>query len=491
MPPPAGNKFAAHRGVPIGVVRIEPKYLQFFRNLIDDTLKIKARFRGVDMGRKADDERILLTVHLPPVVCAALDSGNSELADYLESVGAEYVAGVRRSRSTALRESRQSKGKKRKLPHASIPPQAPQQKHEGKTSSFTFVELFAGIGGFRIGLEHIGGKCILSSEINEYSADIYETRFGKSDALEVGDILDLESSAAGKFTMLTAGFPCQSFSNRGGQKGLDDDRGQMYRECARLLYAQRPECFLFENVAGLVALGGGSRPSRERGERGASNFVAGRILKRILHSFEACGYCVEWKVINSRHWVPQNRERIYIVGTRIDLNCDLMNWDNVLADGSGLYKTVRDIMEDADSAWSKRSELSEAKWAKVKSIHRNKSTDPYKEGRIDIDGKSPTIITNYHRVTNFSSRFVFEQSDGTVCDGRDDNRRPRFLTPRECATIMGFPADFYCPSAAEGEDNVSHYYQAIGNAVTPPVISAIGKELLRCIQTTKGVVSVD
>ena len=111
MPPPAGNKFAAHRGVPIGVVRIEPKYLQFFRNLIDDTLKIKARFRGVDMGRKADDEQILLTVHLPPVVCAALDNGNSELADYLESVGAEYVAGVRRSRSTALRESRQSKGK--------------------------------------------------------------------------------------------------------------------------------------------------------------------------------------------------------------------------------------------------------------------------------------------------------------------------------------------------------------------------------------------
>ena len=177
----------------------------------------------------------------------------------------------------------------------------------------------------------------------------------------VGDISEYAAGQLPAPDLLTAGFPCQPFSLRGLEAGLGDAKGQLFRELVRLLRAQRPRAFLFENVVGLVTGDGGARPARPAGPArparpareareggGAGNgsgagscsagdgggsvaggFVAGRTFTLILDAFAGEGYAVSWRVVNARHWVPQNRERVYIVGTRADLGAAPMDWDAV------------------------------------------------------------------------------------------------------------------------------------------------------------------
>ena len=449
----------AHHGIPVGIVKIPVTKIQTFRNLLDKTLNTKTRFRSVLISESKER-----TIHLPANVCAALDDKHPVLVEFLESVGGVYTPGVRRSNNG---DTGRVVYKKRKIV---------------SEDAFTFVELFAGIGGFRVGLEEIGGKCMYASEINPQAASIYQKNFDDN-ILDVGDILDLNTSILKKYTMLTAGFPCQPFTSRGERNGLKDDRGQMYRECARVLFDTKPDCFLFENVIGLVTMEGGSRPSREKG---TCEFVPGRVFTHIIDAFTKCGYQVYWQVINSRCFVPQYRERVYIVGIRDDVKHHVINWENVISQaGEAIHSTVRSIMEPKESTWCMRSELKSSQWNKVQSTHNKRNRDPYEESRINLDGKAPTIISNYHRVGSLSTKFIHEQRDGTVCDGRDSNRNPRFLTPRECASIMGFPRSYIVPEWSDSQDCVAHFYQGIGNAVTPPVISAIGKEMFRCMEKDK------
>jgi len=405
-------------GVPVGAVLLNPKHFQPLRLTLEKNFG-KIRFRGVE--RLADGR---LLVHVPPSVAAALDRG--ELAIPVE---ATYQSGVRQT--------------------LSLPP--PQSAED---STFTFVELFAGIGGFRLGLEKIGGKCVLASEVCPKATKIYESYFS-SDVLVEGDVLDLDLRNFPSCNMLTGGFPCQPFSNRGHQRGFEDgERGQMYLELVRILKESQPTCFLFENVSQLVLMDGGSRGERIKGRVGT--FAMGRVLKHMIECFESCGYQVDWKVINSRHFTPQNRERVYIVGTRFDLQCPSFDWDKVMPVKS-CTTTVRDILEPNDSPAVLASELSETQWNKVLSIREE--NDLF----MTLDNKAPTLISQYHRVGSLSSKFVSTKRGG------------RFLTPRECCRIMGFPEYFPC--------DAPHFYGGIGNAVTPPVIAAIGRELIRCVQT--------
>ena len=444
-----------HRGIPIGAVRLNPQDLQAFRVLLEQEFG-PIRFRGVE---RLENNQLL--VHVPPRVAAALDDDDEQFNAFFQSTtGAIYLPGLRRTLALPA-------------PSQSISSSSSSISND---SSFTFVELFAGIGGFRLGLEAIGGTSVLASELSPYAARIYQSHFSNDlDCLVQGDILDLDLTHFPDYAMLTAGFPCQPFSNRGLQQGLDDEKsGQLYLELTRILSETQPPCFLFENVASLVLLDGGSRSDRIKGEKGT--FVMGKVMERILKSFASCGYQVDWNIVNSRHYLPQNRERVYFVGTRNDLQCDRFDWDRILPNKSSTT-TVRDILEPKDSPSVLKSELNPSQWRKVQSTYTKKNTVPAIDGSVNLDGKAPTLISQYHRVGSLSTKFIFEQSDGTVCDGNDDgNRRPRFLTPRECCRIMGFP-DFFSIS---GE--VAHFYQGIGNAVTPPVIAAIGGELMRCVR---------
>jgi DNA (cytosine-5)-methyltransferase 1 len=468
-------------GIPVGAVRLQAEHLQPFRTLLERTYG-PIRFRGVDRIVSDDDhDDNQLLVHLPPRVVAALnerkDNDNTAtFVRFLQSKGATYLRGVRRKDNN-----------NQALPTITTTAVSSRTITGGDAKIFTFVELFAGIGGFRLGLERIGGVSVLASELSPHAAHIYQTYFGSSDnhphdssvcPVVIGDVLDLDLTTFPSYTMLTAGFPCQPFSNRGHQQGLEDETsGQLYLELSRILWETQPPCFLFENVVQLVLLDGGSRSERRKGA--IATFTKGKVLERILQSFSSCGYQVDWNVVNSRHFLPQNRERVYIVGTRNDLGCQPFPWNRVLPTTSSTT-IVRDVLESKDSPAVLASELNPSQWLKVQSTYMKKNTTASIEASINLDGKAPTLISQYHRVGSVSTKFIFQESDGTVRDGTNGTCRPRFLTPRECCRIMGFPEDFPVPVAPT--EDPAHFYHGIGNAVTPPVVAAIGRELLQCVK---------
>jgi DNA (cytosine-5)-methyltransferase 1 len=172
-----------------------------------------------------------------------------------------------------------------------------------------FIDLFAGLGGIRIGFEQackklrVQSKCVFSSEIKPYAVDIYKHNFVDSDVF--GDITKVDENALPDFNFLLAGFPCQAFSTAGKRAGFEDTRGTLFFDIARIIKQKKPEGFLLENVEGVVTHGKKNKLDK-----------VGSTLKTILNTLEDFGYNVEWKVLNSQYFgVPQARKRIYIVGS--------------------------------------------------------------------------------------------------------------------------------------------------------------------------------
>jgi DNA (cytosine-5)-methyltransferase 1 len=160
----------------------------------------------------------------------------------------------------------------------------------------TFIEMFCGIGGFRLGLERSGWKCVWANDIDKYACQIYRKNFGDKGLVE-GDIRSVDAGSIPDHTLLTAGFPCQSFSLAGKRKGFEDTRGTLFYDIARVASAKRPRLLLLENVKGLL--------SNDRG----------KTFSTILQVLGNIGYWCEWQTLNSKHFgVPQNRERVFIVG---------------------------------------------------------------------------------------------------------------------------------------------------------------------------------
>lgn len=369
-------------------------------------------------------------------------------------------------------------------------------------ATFTFAELFAGVGGFRLGLEPLGGRCVFSSEIDVHARDTYALNFGTAGT--GGDIVDVYARDLPPFDLLTGGFPCQPFSARGEQRGLADPRGQLYREMARLLTVCQPRMFLFENVPALVR---GDAPTAKEGaadaahaahdagadagttddagaddagatDAGATDAGAeGGALQLMLDAFARAGYDVSWHLVNARGWVPQSRRRVYFVGFRRDLNVRAFAppaaWRRSARGSSG--RVVRDVLEPPTSPAVALASLTAEQWAKIQSpafVAKSKREPSTRE--IDLDGDAPTLTSSCRTVTSLSSTFVFEAADGTR------RELPRFLTPRECARLMGFPDSFrFGPPGPDGRHH--HIYRQMGNAVVPPVIGAFGREMLRAL----------
>ena len=330
-----GGKGNDHGGIPVGAVRIGADHVEALSDCIKATLRPAVgpgrslSFRAVEpaVGPKpaaaatatvtataaATGGGRPLLVHLPTAAAAALDGGDAPgLTDFLSSCGAVYLPGVRRPRdhrdatrmrrnagpsAAALEGTGTGRGRGREeagpglSPGACSPP-AP--------AAFTFVELFAGVGGFRLGLEALGGRCVLANEIDPHAAAIYRRSFPGGErsgqALVEADVLDLcaASDIPHDADVLTAGLPCQPFSVRGSRPGLADERGHMYRELVRMLRGARPRSFVMENVPGLVTQGGGGGGRGKAKGRGR----AGRVLSDMLEAFEECGYDVTWNICN-------------------------------------------------------------------------------------------------------------------------------------------------------------------------------------------------
>lgn len=308
-------------------------------------------------------------------------------------------------------------------------------------SKFEFIDLFAGIGGFRIPLEAAGGRCVLTSEIDEYARRTYAANFGlKQDEIH-GDIRLLDAGSIPDHDLLVGGFPCQPFSHAGLRQGFDDTRGTLFFEIQRIIEAKKPKAVLLENVRGLKGHDGGN------------------TLRRIL---EILGkeYVVSTRVFNSKDFgLPQNRSRIYICAIRADLSASGL-FD--LGAIKGVFKPTRlgDILEDrVESKYT----ISDRLWAghlRRKSEHQAKGNG---FGYRIFNSESIYTSTISARYYKDGSEILIEQPGAN----------PRKLTPREAARLQGFP-DWFVPCESEAQA-----YKQFGNAVSVNVVQAIAEVLAK------------
>ena len=297
--------------------------------------------------------------------------------------------------------------------------------------NFNFIDLFAGIGGIRLGFESLGGKCIFSSELDKFAQMSYEANFGEKPA---GDITLINEKDIPNFDVLLAGFPCQPFSNAGLKMGFEDTRGTLFFYIARIINHHKPKVVFLENVKGL---------------KSHNNGRTFRVIQNIL---EEMGYNVYSQILNAKDFgVPQNRERIYILGF-------LDNVDFSFPEPIFKKTKVGDILQkDVEKKYT----ISDKLWAghlRRKKEHIEKGNG---FGYSIFDENSPYTST-------ISARYY---KDGSEILIRQNDQNPRKLTPREAARLQGFPDDYKIVVS----DNQA--YKQFGNSVCVPVIKALSNQI--------------
>lgn len=331
------------------------------------------------------------------------------------------------------------------------------------SKEITFIDLFAGIGGFRLGLESNGAKCVFSSEIDEHAINMYKENFGDNSKC---DITTLNTNDIPNFDILCAGFPCQTFSICGKQNGFEDDvRGTLFFDICRILQAKKPKAFILENVQNL-----------EKHDKGNTIFV-------MIRSLNELGYSVKYRVLNAKDFgVPQNRERIIIVGSN---EGKIFDFDKVETNPVESMKEFLDTngnfeyLDKNDYTLLDESDVKIQKSGLIFCGYRNKKirTVGVREGTKHLSRvhKQPNRI--------YSSKGIHPTIASQEQSGRyfilDDNR-VRKLTLNECYKFMGFPSDF------KKIGTNSKLYERIGNSVCVPMISAISREVINQFWNEKG-----
>lgn len=334
-------------------------------------------------------------------------------------------------------------------------------------NSFTFIDLFAGIGGLRKGFDAIGGHCVFTSEWNKYAQLTYAANYRDNRPIE-GDITGISTDDIPDHDVLLAGFPCQPFSiagvskknSLGRQHGfLDETQGTLFFDVARILKARRPAAFMLENVKNLM--------SHDKG----------RTFKVILQTLtEELGYKVWHKVIDAQHFVPQHRERIVIVGFREEVP---FSWDALDLPPKGSVR-LKEILHPGDG-----SETAEAPYTLgANAIVNGKYTLTdklwaYLQGYADKhkaagNGFGFGLVTPADVSRTLSARYYKDGSEILVSQGKKAN--PRRLTPRECARLMGYPDDFRIPVSD------TQAYKQFGNSVAVPVFQEVARIMAPHIQ---------
>lgn len=313
--------------------------------------------------------------------------------------------------------------------------------------AFKFIDLFAGIGGVRLAYQNLGGKCVFTSEWNPFSQLTYEANFGE---VPFGDITKIHEKNIPDHDVLLAGFPCQPFSIAGVSKKnslgrahgfLDEAQGTLFFDIARIIEAKRPKAFMLENVKNLV------------GHDKGNTF---RVIKGVL---EELGYSLHYKVLDGKHYVPQHRERIIIVG--FDKSSFKGEEKFTFPNPPEEQQAVRAILE---SDIPDKYTLSDKLWDYLQSYARKhqEKGNGFGFGLVDFNGVTRTISARYYK-------------DGSEILIPQNGKNPRRLTPRECARLQGFPDKFLIPVS----DNQA--YRQFGNSVVVPLIQAVGAEILKVI----------
>lgn len=354
-------------------------------------------------------------------------------------------------------------------------------------TSFKIVELFAGIGGFRAGLEALGGECIYSSEIDKFAKQSYTALYGGRDLH--GDITKIHESSVPDHDVLVAGTPCQSFSVAGKRLGFEDTRGTLFFDVARIAKEKQPKVVWIENVKGLV------------------NHDKGRTLNVMIETLCEIGYTVDFTILNSKYFgVPQNRERIFIVAVRDDLvtpepwviegktivprgkeriqaleGVKTFNFD--WPEEGDVTVRLRDVLE---AQVDEKYYLTDDKTAKLVAQMGGRVSEDTSEmdmlGHIDITGNdSIKRVYSTDGIGNALTTMGGGHREPKIAEPQDvvtPRYRIRKLTPLECWRLQGFTDDAHQTVVDAGLSDSQRYKQA-GNAVTVNVITAIGVRLLR------------
>jgi len=312
-----------------------------------------------------------------------------------------------------------------------------------------FIDLFCGLGGFRIALEKQNCKCVFSSDIDEAVAKVYETNYGEYPS---GDITKIDAKDIPDFDILCGGFPCQSFSIAGKRLGFDDARGTMFFEVARILKEKKPKAFMLENVKGLT------------------NHDGGKTLQTILDILDDLGYEVIYRVINSAEYgIPQSRERWYCVGIRKDLNVNIREKENEI------FPTEQLLLYSLDDVIDNVNEYKDYTISDIAKSNIEKYLF-----KVKVKTSKYTLAYEIR-----PSRCQFKSNGISPCltakMGTGGNNVPvvvelnRKLTEKECLKLMGYPDDYKIGKGSQA-------YKQIGNSVIVPILSSIAENLVRIIK---------
>lgn len=354
---------------------------------------------------------------------------------------------------------------------------------ENNEARFTFIDLFAGIGGMRLGFEAVGGQCVFTSEWNKFSRQTYQANH-LCDHTIAGDITQIRADEVPAHDLLLAGFPCQPFSIAGVSKKnalgkahgfLDKTQGTLFFDIARLLKHHQPKAFLLENVKNL------------------KSHDKGRTFRVITNRLRELGYQIDYRIINAKGYVPQNRQRIFIAGFRDDISCPAgttFSFDYLNVPDPNDGPKLRSILHPENGSeiaephytWGEKAivadkyTLSPRLWQYLQAYakkHRAKGNG-FGYGLVGPDDTARTLSARYYK-------------DGSEILINQHGPCPRRLTPRECARLMGFDR----PARARFEIPVSdtQAYKQFGNAVVVPVIEAIAEYMLPHILNDKALLA--
>ncbi|MCL2573698.1 MAG: DNA cytosine methyltransferase [Defluviitaleaceae bacterium] len=333
---------------------------------------------------------------------------------------------------------------------------------EIKSSKITFIDLFAGIGGIRLGFEQHGMECVFSSEWDKFAVKTYEANFGE---VPHGDITLIDEATIPSFDICLAGFPCQAFSLAGSRKGFDDDykgqsRGTLFFEVVRICSYHKPKVIFCENVKGLLI------------------HNKGRTYKTIKSTLESMGYTVFEKILNSKDFgVPQNRERIYVVAFRNDI--DATSFD--FPEQTDTSKRIINIIEkEPVEAKYYLSDVYLECLRRHRSRHESKGNGFGYEIR-DMNGVAGAIVCGgMGRERNLLiDKRQTNLVPTTNIKGEVNKEGIRKMTPREWARLQGFPDSYKLPVA-----NV-HLYKQLANSVTVPLIREIAKGIKKVLESNE------
>jgi DNA (cytosine-5)-methyltransferase 1 len=307
-------------------------------------------------------------------------------------------------------------------------------------NAFTFIDLFAGIGGMRLAFKKNGGNCVFSSEWDKFAKQTYAENFHETPA---GDIRTINEKDIPSHDILAAGFPCQPFSHAGLKMGFEDTRGTLFFDIARIIKFHKPKLVLLENVKGFL--------SHDKGN----------TFKVVKATLEDLGYEVHSQVLNAKDFgLPQNRERIYIIGINRKRTNSL---PFAFPRPSNIQTFVGEILE---VKVPKKYTISDRLWAG----HQRR----LEEHRARGNGFGYSIFNAKSTYTSTISARYYKDGSEILISQR--NRNPRKVTPREAARLQGFPESFRIPVSD------AQAYRQFGNSVAVPVVSAIVKRMVKLLE---------